>query len=306
MSEDVKPVEAGATTIASTATEAAPEAASSVSGAAPVTSTTETQQQTVDWRAKIAGEDKSFIKTLEKYTDESAFGKAHQALLQKLGSGEYKKTTPFPDKGTPEQQAQWRADNSIPDKPEAYDVNIGNGVVWGEADKPLLDDFVKHAHGKNLSPDAVKASLEWYNAFQAKTAAARDEADANFKQASEDALRAEWGGDYRRNINAMENLLNGLPDVKAKLEGARGPDGRPLGFDPAIIKWLAQTSFNVNGENATVLPPGEINVAGIDSEIGRLEGLMRSDRRAYDRDPANGNKLLELYDRRAAMKSRAA
>jgi len=35
-------------------------------------------------------------------------------------------------------------------------------IVFGEEDKPFIDSYLKHAHAPQLTPDQVKANLEWY------------------------------------------------------------------------------------------------------------------------------------------------
>lgn len=300
------------TTIATTG--AADQAASAVSGtiaegggkAADAAAAT---QAAPDWRDAMAGEDKEFRKRLDRFTDPAALAKSYRALEQKLSSGEYKAATPFPDKGTAEEQAAWRKEQGVPDKPEAYEVKLPNGVVPGEADKPGLERLAKHAHAKNWSKDTYNAVLEAYYAEQDAVTAQRDEADGQFRQTAEETLRVDWGPDFKTNKNAIHNLMNGphgLPkEDRAALLSGRTADGRLIGDNPAILKWLATLSRELNPA-ATVLPAGNVTAVGVEEEIKRIEGVMRTDRRAYDKDPAMQQKLRDLYDAREKMKARAA
>ena len=313
MSEELAAVaaEAAPTTAPQTTPEAAPQAASSVSGTllagdAPETVPAQAPiQNTTDWRDKFAGENADFRKALDRYTDESAFGKAHLALRQKLSSGEYKQVTPFPDQGTPEQQIEWRKANGVPEKADAYELKL-EGVVPGESDKAGLDRLAQYAHAKNWSGEQYNAVVAAYYAEVNASRAARQEADATFRQSAEDTLRADWGGDYRANINAAKNYLSTQPqEIQERLNGARSSDGNLIGNDPVIMKWLAGIGREIN-PIPTSLPPGLQNMTGVDEEITRIESLMRTDRRAYDMDTNAQQKLRDLYDARERMKARAA
>src|SRR3546814_8159770 len=84
--------------------------------------------------------------------------KSQRALEQKLSSGEFKKAI-GPD-ATPEQIAEWRKEQGIPEKPEDYDLKFDNGLVIGEADKPLVAEFLKASHATNVTPAQAKAQID--------------------------------------------------------------------------------------------------------------------------------------------------
>jgi hypothetical protein len=69
---------------------------------------------------------------------------AHLSLQQQLSSGEYVKRLPKDAK--PEQVAEWRKNNGIPESPEKYDFNLPDGLVMGEADLNVARKFLKK-HG---------------------------------------------------------------------------------------------------------------------------------------------------------------
>ena len=312
-----EPLDTGAVdTAAATSadTGAADKAASAVSGtlvtsgdtadkaAAPVA-----DKPAVSWRDKIAGEDKTFLKSLSKYSDEAALGKAHQALLQKMSSGEYKQVIPYPDKGTPEQQAAWRKEQGVPEKPEEYiaKITLPNGIVPGDADKPALERLAKFAHGKNWTPDQHNAVLEAYYAEVDAVTKTRGEQDGGFKRESEDTLRTDWGNDYRPNLNAVKNLVSQAPkDVQERLFGGRTADGKLIGDDPSTLKWLAQLSREINPA-ASLLPPGSQNMKGVSTELDTIRDFRRKDPDGYERDQKMQARELELLDADLRMKKRA-
>ena len=263
-----------------------------------------------DWRAKFAGEDAAFRKQLDRFSDEAAFAKSYRAMQQKMSSGELKRA--LPEKPTEDELKAWRKDNGIPDKPEAYveALKLPNGVVPGEADKPLLDGFAKHAMDKNWTPAQYNDAVQWYYGNLDAQKAAQEEADGKFKSESEDALRNAWQGpDYRANLTAVNNMLSLWPEeVKVALLASRDPTGRKLGDNAAFVKQLAELAREINpmaSLPATVSDHGK----GLDIRINELNALIADRRSDYYRGP-NAAKLQteyrELLDVQSRMKTRAA
>jgi hypothetical protein len=91
-----------------------------------------------DWRIKLAGEDKSYLKTLDRFNTPSDLAKAYRDAQQRLSAGNLKAI--LPDNPTEEELKTWRTENGVPESPDKYDVNLGDGFVWSDEDKPLLDD----------------------------------------------------------------------------------------------------------------------------------------------------------------------
>ncbi len=251
-----------------------------------------------DWRAKMSPDGKH-TQTLDRLASPAAVFNSYLALRQKYDSGELKSSVPFPAAGSAEDQATWRKMHDIPEKVEDYHVKFDDGLVLGDADKPIVDDFLKAAHSVNAAPEQVNALLHWYYDTQEKNLAAREEQDNQFLSASEDALRAEWGGEYRTNINAIKGLISTLPEsVRDLFSNARLGDGNALINNPDMARWLVHTSRTLNPA-ATVVPNAGANVAGaIDDEIAGIEKLMRTDRKAYNADQKMQQRLRELYGAR--------
>src|SRR5688572_23894721 len=90
-----------------------------------------------DWRQKLAGEDKKTLERLGRMASPADLLKSYRALEQKISAGELKKG--LPENATPEQVAEWRREQGLPEKPEGYleNLSLPDGVVLGEADKPM-------------------------------------------------------------------------------------------------------------------------------------------------------------------------
>ena len=261
------------------------------------------------WRELYAGQDEKKLTRLSRYASPQAALDAMIAAQNKISSGEYKAVTPFPDKGTPEEQNLWRQANGIPEAPDKYDYKLPSGVVLGDNDKPIIDEFAKFMHSKNMPNDAVAAGVQWYMDFQEKMA----EAEANFikqaRQASEDELRAEWGPDFRPNINSINSMLDQAPEgIKDKFLGGTLADGTPIGNDPAMMRYLASLALQLN-PHTTLVPGAGANVASaIEDEVSKLDTMMRDRSSEYWKGPnaeKNQNRYRELVAARDKMKKTA-
>lgn len=275
-----------------------------------------------DWRDRMAHEvkpgDANFRKRLDRFTQPWDVGKSWLALEQKQSSGELK--SQLPKEATSEQVAAWRKDNGIPEKPEGYveKLTLPNGMVLGADDKPIVAEFAAAAHEDNIPPGSFNKLVERYYKIQDAQAIRQQEADGKFKLESDDALRTEWGADYRANINAVGNLLARMPaGFDAQLLGARIPapskddPGRTvsLGNHPVFIKWAASMEREINPV-ATLLPSrGGDPAAGVNARLGEIKKLRSENPDAYDQDhklQAEELKLLEARDKMTARGQQAA
>lgn len=282
---------------------ATPPAATPPAAATPSATTPEPQGDwPADWRAKLSPDGKH-AKTLDRFASPNAVFDSYQALRQKLDSGEIKAVSPYPAEGKPEEQAAWRKANNLPEKPEDYKLKFADGLVIGDADKPIIDGFLQAAHASNATPDQVNGILHWYYDQQEKAVVAQEEKDAAYLTQSEDALRAEWGGEYRTNVNMIRGLVDTMPaGVKELFVSSRLGDGTALLNHPDMARWLVQTARTVN-PMATVVPGAGANMASaIDDEITSIEKTMRTDRKAYNSDLKMQARLRELYDARDRAK----
>ena len=273
--------------------------------------TTSTTTQTVwpdQWRQQMAGDDAKALKQLERYESPAAIWKKARALEQRLSSGELRSA--LPKDANEEQVKVWRAENGIPEAPEKYDLTFPDGLVIGEEDKPAIDDFLKAAHKANYSPDQVKESVRWYYDFQERQTEVRAQADERIKQESEDALRGEWGQDYRGNLQRVHNLLDAAPGgLKEQLLNGRLADGTPIGSSPDALRWIVQVARELN-PTGVIAPNAGGNVGqAIDDEIAKFEKMMGDRTSDYWKGPMadkNQARLRDLYASRERSKARAA
>lgn len=266
---------------------------------APPAPTASATDWPADWRSKFAAGDRRFEERLSRFASPLDIVKSYREMESKLSGGEYRRD--LPRDASAEQLAAWRAERGIPDEPSGYPIELPNGVVLGEADQPLVEDFTAFVHPKNWTPQQVNDALAWYHDVKDKAAAERAEADVAFHSESMAALRAEWGADFKRTVNSIEALVAGWPAGLAdRVLAGRSADGKQLGDDPAFLRVLAGFQRELNPLPS--LPP-----AGGGSPLDRLAEI-RSFRREhpdrYDADKAMQAEELVLIEAEQRMQGR--
>lgn len=236
-----------------------------------------------DWRQKYS-QDPSILKRLERYASPKAALDALFAAQNRISKGDLLPT--LKENATPEDIADYRQAHGIPETPEGYDLTLANGMVVGEADRPMVDDFLAKAHANNMHPTQVKEALGWYFDKQEQARIAQEARDTESRMKSEDELRAEFGPEYRRNVTLANQLLDSAPGgIKDRLLGGRMADGTPIGNDPNVIRWLVSLSRELNPV-ATVVPGSGSNaVQAVEAEISGLRKMMGDNKSEYWKGP---------------------
>jgi hypothetical protein len=254
-----------------------------------------------DWRARIAGTDEKLLGFLGRYASEKAFVEAAKKDRDTLRNGLPLK--PLSEDATPEEVAAYRKAFNVPEKSDAYLESLPDGLVVGDDDKPVVSKFAEAMHAANAPKSVVDAALSAYYDIVAEQDAAQLQLNEQARQAGIDALREEWGGDYRRNINVVATHLSTLPQaVQDVIGNARMEDGTLVGNNPEVLRWLADQALAAN-PLATVVPGAGANAGqAIADEIATIERTMRENRPAYNRDErmqARYRQLLEAREKAA-------
>lgn len=249
-----------------------------------------------NWRDELAGEDAKFRKQLERYASPTALAKAYRELQAKVSSGELKNNK-LSDKPTDEDLAAWRKDNNVPEAAKDYINDLPSGVVIGEADKERVNSFLEAMHGRNVPKDVVQAAIEWNQSKIEEELQQRYEHNANLQDKTEEDLRAEWGPEYKRNINMINGLIATLPeDAREALAGATALDGTALFNNANVVRWMVDLARKVNPVGTVV--PGASSPKAIDDELSQIQKVMREDRKAYNNDPKMQARYLQLLEAR--------
>jgi len=243
------------------------------------------------WREDLAGSDKAFRKTLDRFDSPVALAKAYKELTARLSSGDLKATKPPPENATPEQIALWRAEQGLPQNATAYvdELQLGDGTVTGEAEKALLASFAHEALKGRWTADQYNQAVRWYFDVQDRLNAQRDQSDAAFKHEASAALMREWGHDYATNRNAIAQFFDrSFPeDFREALLTARLPDGRVLANHPTFNKAIFELAKSLNPSGAMLPNASAGGLSGAEGRIAEIEGK-------YMRAP-HGSDLWKSY-----------
>jgi hypothetical protein len=257
-----------------------------------------------DWQSRVSKGDEKNAKLAGRFASPEALFDAYVAANNRIRSGELKAA--LPDNAKPEELAAWRKDNGIPEKAADYDLKFESGLVIGDEDRPAIDSFLETAHALNMTPDNVKAVIEWNEANKEAQIAARQELDETQRTSALDSLNVEWGGNFRRNVNMVSGLMDMMPEsVRDSLSSARLPDGTAIFNNPDVLRGFAAIAHELNPAGAVVPAAGGDPMKGVNEEISQIEASMKADRKAYNKDEAKQARYRELLEAREKMKDRA-
>ncbi|CAB4223313.1 hypothetical protein UFOVP1670_19 [uncultured Caudovirales phage] len=262
-----------------------------------------------DWRTRIAGDDGKVLKRLERYATPKEVAFALTSVQERINAGELRSS--LPKNATVEQINQWRTENGIPEAPEKYALKLKDGLVIGENDKPIIEAMLKVAHGKNVSNEAASAVVDWYYDEVTRQTQERQAKDVEFARTTEEALRTEWGAEYKLNTNMIKGLVDMAPEgVRELLMGARLGNGDPMLAHPDAMRWLVGMAREINPVTALVPnATGTGMVTAIEDEIKQIQGWMGApkgspDHKKYWEDPKmsgpNG-RYYQLLDAKSRM-----
>jgi hypothetical protein len=228
------------------------------------------------WRHDMAAGDKAFLKTLDRFENPAALAKAYKELTTKLSAGELRAVRPPAAHATPEQVGAWRAAHGLPENAETYVSNLalGDGMLAGEANRPLLLSFAQAALAGHWSGEQYSQAVRWYFATQDQLLAERQRADGEFKHAAARALTREWGNDYDVNRNTVVQFCDRhfAQDLKIDLLNARLPDGSLLANHPGFNRAILAVARSVD-PRGTLLPNASgAGVSSVESRIAEIEG----------------------------------
>lgn len=252
-----------------------------------------------DWRARLAGDDKKLLGYLARVPSEKELVARVKKHEDDLKAGKYLK--PLGENPSDEEVAEWRKNLGVPEKPEDY--QLADGLVVGDDDKPFVDKFLGSMHAAGAPPAVVNAALDTYYAIVEEQVSAEVAAANTAKSESIETLREEWGGDYKRNLNAMHGYLDTLPEaVASAFRTGKGADGVPLGYNADVLKWLTAQALEAN-PLATVVPGAGANQASaIADELAQIREVMRTDRAKYNADQRMQERYRELITAEQKLK----
>lgn len=322
MSEEV--IEApAAEPVASPAPSApAPEPAATAPVASPAPAPTEPAAEPAPpskwsdtWREDMAGalpdgateeqktEHTKLLARLKRLNTPADVAKAIREQDKLISSGQLKKA--LPKDATPEQIAEFRKSNGIPETPDKYAIEPPAGVELNDLDKEMLAGVTAKMHAENATPAQVKAGVSAYFEVRQKIAEQMQEANATAKRDGIEELRAEWGQDYLTNTQGLGSMLNQLDsEARAAIENARTADGIQLLNIPSVVRALAGHARELGYVGATVVPAGGDLGKTMDDEIAAIEKSMFNDNGTKNPAYWSSQKQQDRYSQLLEAKAR--
>jgi hypothetical protein len=250
-----------------------------------------------NWRQNIAGTDEKALKQLERYQSPTDIWNKARSFEQRLSSGELKSA--LPKDATPEKVAAWRTENGIPSKPEEYDIA---DLKLPVEDKEITSAYLTAMHGVNAPPAVAKAGLDWYYKEVQRVNEELATRDKDIATKTEDQLRAEWGNDYRVNMNMVTGFMQSAPEaVRDEFMHGRLANGEPIMANAAVMKWINGMARELN-PITTIMPNSGGDFAGsVDTEIASIEKTMKENRKAYNADEKMQSRYRDLLDARTKL-----
>lgn len=233
---------AATTDTGKTGETAAPVTTTATTDAAkPVT--TETKTAEPDWRDLLAGEDKKFRTSLDRFTDPGAFGKSYLEAQKAITDGA-RVRIPGED-ASEEERAAYAKARGIPESPDKYEIKVKppEGMELSERDKDRLSQITANLHkmgGLAADPAVVNLAHQLFYAereeYDAQAAANAEIA----KEKTDSMLSKLWGSEKARNIGFADAAIQQFfgKDWQA-IKDWRGADGVRLGDKLEFVKAFA-------------------------------------------------------------------
>jgi hypothetical protein len=249
-----------------------------------------------DWREKLAeyksaGDKKLYKKELDilkRYTGpEGIYGSKRDGDTRFSEGGLIK----VPGKDAKEEEIkEFQKVLGWTEKPEEMldRIVLADGAVLGDDDKPVLKEFLAAVYGATSAAEFASKATNWHLARQEQAAADMDDADDEFRRESETAIKEEWGPAFKRRSNAIGSIFATAPggvDVKnedglfARLMGGRMADGKRVGNDPDMLRWLDSIRGEINPA-ASVVEDGA-GTQSVEAELEKIKGLRKTDPQKY-------------------------
>jgi hypothetical protein len=207
-----------------------------------------------DWRDVMSGGDDKIKSLLNRYTSPAAAAKAFRDLRVAYDTRETKKPqedVDLPDEPTDEQLAAYRKAKGIPETPDDYEFEVPEGKDLTDADVEILNDFAAAMHERNMPASVVRDISGWFLEYEEAVQQQRAEAAYNTRIETEEKLRAEWGGDYKANVNLMSNILQEHLGASANdFLSMPLADGSRIGDNEGFIRLMADLARKVGGSTA--------------------------------------------------------
>jgi hypothetical protein len=243
-----------------------------------------------DWRERIAKDDEKVLKKLQRLKTPEDLAKSYLELEKKLS--ETRPKFQLPENPTPEDIAKYREENGVPEKAENYDLELDGGLVIGEYDKPIIDEFVKIAHDKNMPAGELKKAVQSYFEARAKSEAETTRFLEDINQNSEKELRETWGDKINEHKNKIATFLEVQfgKDEAQLLDSAVFADGTNLSNNPKLLNKFLDLANKFHATPSDSASNTKVNA----DRLAEIEKYQKTNRDAYFKNEEMQQEYREL------------
>lgn len=199
-----------------------------------------------NWFLTLGDEFAPHAKDLEKFKDLRAI-LTERDYFRKNG-------VEYPGIGaSPQAIERFRTVAGVPEKPEGYGITA-EGLPEGMTfDAELAEVVTKTAHAHHTPPAALKAIVGEFNTLVSKRIADATAAAAAAKQKAQDALVADWRGDFQQNASTVRFLTSKLAESAGILPD--DPSVPEMANNPVFARMMLQVA-KLTSEDRTHTPVG--------------------------------------------------
>lgn len=236
---------------------------------------------------------------LKRFNTPADAAKALRQQDKLISSGQLKKALPANAK--PEEIAAWRKENGIPETADKYDTGLKGDELLPMGQK-LLSLITEKAHAANVPPEAVKAMASALPAFQQLMAEEGEKVNSTAKAEAIETLRADWGPDYKSNMDGMLSMLNSFPSAASEALINARVDGVQILNIPDVARALAGHARELGYVGATVVPSGGDIGATIETELADLKKQMGTPE--WEKNTKGQARYMQLVEAQNRINSR--
>lgn len=241
-----------------------------------------------DWRNRMSGQNEKLQNLAGRYASPTALAEAFLELKTQLDSGKLRR--PLGENPTPEDVAEYRKQNGIPEKAEDYNF-IPEGYTVSETDKTIFKSFLEKMHGLNATTSQVQAGVAAYYDAMKEAQETLSRTDSEAQRTAEAALKAEWGaGEFDQNMNVIANLTATMPgDLGDQFLNLRLPNGTRVGDSPDMLRWLVDRGLDANPLSRVMPNHGAEATQQLASEMQEIRKAIANPQSDYYKGPRDPN-----------------
>lgn len=256
-------------------------------------------QDNDSWRQKYTLGDESRLSTLSRYKTEDDFIKSTWEAKDRIRERD---TSRLPDNATPEQLAEYRKANGVPDDASGYGLTEIDGVELSEVEKGMIGNFQEWAHEKNLPSDQAREIVDFYLNSQDAAIQGHEALDEERNTEWQKELESEFGKDFKNLKNAaaayLEKRFGENESAKAELLNARLPGGGRLGNNPDFFRLVTDMALESGLGDAIEASEMESSSGkSLAAEQKEIEDLRVTDPAKYNL-PETQQRLDKIYAHR--------